>query len=334
MNSIAGRLLRGLLISGLAGGVVLTLMVIYEYGLLSPNPPPFWRTVREITEHVLVPFGVFLALFGIGALLVVRRVERQLKAIAGDVREAAQDLRSYQMPPDALPAELTPFTDAVNELTSRLAEHARRQEAFAADAAHELKTPLSILALSLDKLPAEDAAPLRAQIHALSDMVDQLLLLARSNAPDTAQRRSLIEPDSLARRIVAELAPAAIQAGRELSVETDHPAPFRGLEEAVAASLRTLIVNALRAAPEGSEVIVRAGPGANLAVIDGGQGLTSDELERLKARGIRADRAPGGAAGLGLAIADRIADSHGGELVTCLPESSGLALRFPTARPA
>ena len=58
------------------------------------------------------------------------------------------------------------------------------------------------------------------------------------------------------------------------------------------------------------------------------------ELEKLKARGIRADRAPGGEAGLGLAIADRIADSHGGELVTCLPEYSGLALRFPDARPA
>lgn len=334
MNSIAGRLLRGLLVCSLVGGAVLTVMVTYEYGLLSRNPPPLWRTVREITEHVLVPFGVFLLLFGFGALLVVRRVERQLKAIAGDVHEAAQDLRSYQMPPDALPSELTPFTEAVNELTSRLAAHARRQEAFAADAAHELKTPLSILALSVDKLPADDAAPLRTQIHALSDMVDQLLLLARSNAPDTAQRRNLIDPGGLARRVVAELAPTAIQAGRELSVEIDEPAPFRGLEEAVAASLRTLIANALRAAPEGSEVIVRAGPGASLAVIDGGQGLTPEELERLKARGIRADRAPGGEAGLGLAIADRIAESHGGELVTCLPDVPGLALRFPAARPA
>ena len=104
MNSIAGRLLRGLLISGLVGGVVLTVLVTYEYGLLSANPPPFWRTVREITEHVLVPFGVFLLLFGTGALLVVRRVERQLKAIAGNVQEAAKELRSYQMPPDALPS--------------------------------------------------------------------------------------------------------------------------------------------------------------------------------------------------------------------------------------
>ena len=45
MNSIAGRLLRGLLISSLVGGAVLTIMVIYEYGLLSANPPPLWKTV-------------------------------------------------------------------------------------------------------------------------------------------------------------------------------------------------------------------------------------------------------------------------------------------------
>ncbi len=329
MKSIAGKLLQGLLISGLIGGAVLAVLVTYEYDLLSSNPPPLWRTVREITEHVLVPFGVFLLLFGTGALLVVRRVEAQIQETARDVSRAAQDLRSYQTPGDALPRELKPFTDAVNVLTARLEEHALRQEAFAADAAHELKTPLSILALSLDKLPAEDAAPLQRQVWALSEMVDQMLLLARSNAPDIAQRRSLIQPGALARRVVAELAPAAFQAGASLSVEENSPKPFRGLEEAVAASLRTLIDNALRAAPEGSEVIVRAGPGASLTVIDAGHGLAAAELERFKARGIRADRVSGGTAGLGLAIADRIAEAHGGDLVTCQPECAGLSLRFP-----
>ena len=329
MKSIAGKLLFGLVISGVIGGIVLAVLVTYQYGLLGKNPPPLNQTILEITEHVLIPVGVFLVLFGTGALLVVRRVEAQLKETARNVCQAAQELRSYQTPHDALPTELRPFTDAVNVLTSKLEAHARRQEAFAADAAHELKTPLAVLALSLDELPAGEAAPLRAQVRALSDMVDQLLLLARSNAPDMSQRRSLIQPGELARRIVAELAPTAIQAGKTLSVEEESSVPFRGLEEAVAASLRTLVVNALRAAPDGADVVVRAGPGASLTVIDGGLGLQPDELNRLKARGIRADRAPGGTAGLGLAIADRIAEAHGGELVTCLPDSAGLSLHFP-----
>ena len=334
MKSIAGKLLLGLVISGFIGGAVLGVLVTYQYGLLGKNPPPLNQTILEITEHVLIPVGVFLILFGAGALLVIRQVEAQLKESAREVCEAAQELRSYQTPGDALPSELKPFTDAVNVLTARLEAHARRQEAFAADAAHELKTPLSILALSLDKLSAEDAAPLKAQVRALSEMVDQLLLLARSNSPDLAQRRSLIDPGALTRRVVAELAPAAFQAGKTLSVEEDSPKPFRGLEEAVAASLRTLIDNALRAAPAGTEVVVKAGPGPSLTVIDGGTGLNSEELDRLRARGVRADRAPGGAAGLGLAIADRIAEAHGGELVTCLPQHSGLSLNFPEVQVA
>jgi two-component system OmpR family sensor kinase len=334
MKSIAGKLLIGLAVSGLLGGAVLSVLVIYQYGLLSSNPPPFDQTVLEITEHVVIPVGVFLVLFGIGAMMVIHRVEAQLKATASEVYDAAHELRSYQTPGDALPSELKPFTDAVNVLTDRLETHARRQEAFAADAAHELKTPLSILALLLDKLPAQEAAPLKAQVRALSEMVDQLLLLARSNAPDLAKRRELIDPAELSRRIVAELAPSAFHAGKSISVEEDRPIQFRGLEEAVAASLRTLIDNALRAAPEGTDIIVRAGPGASLTVIDGGAGLNSDELNRFRARGVRADSAPGGTAGLGLAIADRIAEAHGGELVTCLPEFSGLSLHFPEVRPA
>lgn len=334
MKSIAGKMLFGLVVSAVLGGAVLSVLVIYQYGLFSANPPPLDQTVLEITEHVVIPVGVFLILFGIGAMLVIRRVEAQLKATAHEVYDAAHNLRSYRTPGDALPSELRPFTDAVNVLTAQLAAHAKRQEAFAADAAHELKTPLSILALLLDKLPAQEAAPLKAQVHALSEMVDQLLLLARSNAPDLAHTHALIDPAALSRRIVGELAPSAFQSGKSISVEESRPVQFRGLEEAVAASLRTLIDNALRAAPEGTEIIVRAGPGASLTVIDGGAGLERDELNRFRARGVRADSTPGGSAGLGLAIADRIVEAHGGELVTCLPEFAGLSLLFPEVRPA
>ena len=74
--------------------------------------------------------------------------------------------------------------------------------------------------------------------------------------------------------------------------------------------------------------MVEVAPGPCLKVFDGGDGIVAEKLERLKARGVRADRAPGGAAGLGLAIADRIAEAHGAELKTCLPDQAGLQLCF------
>ena len=90
MKSIAGKLLLGLVVSGIIGGAVLAVLVTYQYGLLSKNPPPLSRTIQEITEHVLIPVGVFLFLFGTGALLVIRRVEAQLKSTARDVCQAAR----------------------------------------------------------------------------------------------------------------------------------------------------------------------------------------------------------------------------------------------------
>lgn len=329
MQSIRSRLLAGLAISGLIGGTVLVLLVTQQYGLLNAHHLTTTQTLHEIFDHVVVPVGVFLTLFGFGAFLVARDVEHKLRATADQVRSAAASMQAYQAPVKDLPMELRPYVIAVNDLILKLSRHAKRQEAFAADAAHELKTPLALLALELDKLQEPDTRRLQEHLTALSDMIDQLLLLARSNVTEIAKDSRVIDPVKLGRRIVEDMAPAAIGGGRSLSFEARDPSPFPGLEEAISAAVRTLVTNALRATPEGGNVSVIAGPGACLAVTDGGAGLDAETLQRLKARGVRADIAPGGAAGLGLAIADRIAESHGGELQTCMPETTGLKLTFP-----
>lgn len=329
MNSIRTKLLVGLAISGTIGAIVLALVVIQQYGLLSSSPPPMETARLEILEHVALPLALFLILFATGAFFVIRSVEQHLLNTAKQVQQAARLLQSYDPDIENFPAELRPFVASVSDLTKRLERHSRRQEAFAADAAHELKTPLALLALELDKLPEKDAPRLRSHINALSEMVDQLLLLARSNAADISAPDQSFDPADLARRVVEDLAPAAIEAGRTLSFDAQDPHPICGLEEAVGAAVRTLVTNAIRATPEGGQITVIAGPGPSFCVRDGGNGLTAQELAKLKARGVRADSAPGGSAGLGLAIADRIAEAHGGELLTCRPEASGLRLVFP-----
>lgn len=332
MKSIRGQLLAGLGVVGAVSAVVLTLAMAVQYGMFSAYPPPFAFVRKEFTDHVLLPLGVLVSLAVVGAVIVVRIVARQLRTAAEAADRAAQRGDSFTAPVESLPLEVRPFAAAVNALTARLEDQARRQESFAADAAHELKTPLAILALEMDSLPQEQAAPLRAQVRALSDLIDQLLLLARSNAPEGAARQARIDPAAACRRLVAEMAPRAIQQGRSLAFEDRGAAPVAGLEEAVVSAVRTLVVNALRVTPEGGEVVVAAGPGPIVAVLDGGPGLDADTLEGLKARGVRADHAAPEGAGLGLAIADRIAEAHGGELETCMPDRPGLRLRFPAAK--
>ncbi len=327
MKSIRQRLLAGLGLSGVLGATVLAIVVVLQYDLFGT---PTGDAQTEIIEHVALPLILFLLLFGTGAVLVVRRVERDLENTAKEVSAAASRLESYDPNIQSFPTELQPFVTSVSELTHRLMTHARRQEAFAADAAHELKTPLALLTLELDKLSEKDAPRLRKHILSLSEMIDQLLLLARSNSIDIVSSGSLVDPAKLVRSIVEDMAPAAIAIRRELSCEVTEPKPIMGLDEAIGAAVRTLVSNALRATPSGGQVTLVAGPGPMITILDEGCGLPSDELERLKARGVRADSAAGGEAGLGLAIADRIAEAHGGELLTCLPEQNGLKLVFPS----
>jgi two-component system OmpR family sensor kinase len=331
-GSIRNQLLKGLAAVAALSTVALTILVSLEYGLFRWGlpPPPLGPTMREMTDHVILPVLIFVTLSGIGSVIVVRSVARRLSAAAEAAQAAAAKGEAPDMPIEELPREVQPYASAVKELMARLEAHARRQEAFAADAAHELRTPLAIMALELDQLPAEDAARLRVQVRALTDLVNQLLLLARANAPDTAEHRAApVDLSAACRRLVAEMAPAAIREGRTLAYEDCGPAPMKGLEEAVVSAVRTLTVNALRVTPEGGEVVIAAGPGAQICVRDGGPGLDAETLSRLKARGVRADMAAVDGAGLGLAIADRIAEAHGGDLETCMPEHAGIRLRFP-----
>ena len=328
MTSLRHMILSGYAVVSVLGTIVLLILVGLEYGVFSATPPPWDATVSEILDHVVLPLLVFVGLSMAGSIWVIRSATRRLEEIADQANAASTRGEAFQVPIEALPHEVHPFAEAVNRLTDRLERHARQQEAFAADAAHELKTPLAVLALELDRLPPDSVSALKTQVKGLSELIDQLLLLARANNPGREARQQVIDLDALGQRVVADLAPKAIHDGRTLSYENAQPTRVHGLEEALASALRTLVDNALRETPPGGEVVVRAGPGPELAVLDGGAGLNAQTLEVFKARGVRADQNSGDGAGLGLAIADRIAEAHDGELLTCLPEAVGLRIRF------
>lgn len=334
MNSIRNRFLIGMTVAAMISSAALVIVVINRYHLFAAELLMTNFAFSEVYQHVLLPLFVFILMFSVGTFLVVRHVERVLNETAADVRKAARSLEAYSGPVERLPAELRPLIEAFNELTQKLEAHSKRQQAFAADAAHELKTPLAVLALELDKFPKSETRRLQDQVKGLSTMIDQLLLLARSNSKHTGTSGPLIHPDSIGKSIVEQLAPSAMKCGVSLAFESERPALFHGLEEAVSAAVRTLVVNAIRATPEGGLVTVRTGPGARFTVTDGGGGLDEGSLVAFKARGVSGDMAERGEAGLGLSIADRIVEAHGGELLTCMPAHVGLELVFPDSRPA
>ncbi len=215
----------------------------------------------------------------------------------------------------------------------------RRQRAFAADASHELRTPLTVVRSSLEHVRRHPDDTLRAQAEALDDidaevahlgtLVEDLLLLARSDSGAMALQRLPVDLGDVATEAASALSNAAADAGVRLVAD---PAP--AVVSGDAARLRQLVTilldNAIRHSPRDGDVrvFVRSEAGrAVLQVEDDGPGIAEDHLPHVFERFWRAPGAPGGGTGLGLSIARTIADGHGGTIAVSNGRSGGARFR-------
>ncbi len=331
-RSVSRRLARGLGLVGFVGTLLLLAAVVFFYSLTFADltaKDALMRAVRETLEHVVLPVIVLMGPVAFVGMRVIRQAFRPLEEAASAIEAARGHERGFRIDTSQMPAEALPFTDAVNDLLGRLDEAATRQEAFAADVAHELRTPLAVLSLELDRLDHADAMRLKKDIAAMRRLIDQLMLLAQIDAATAAQLAP--EPVSLtdlAGEVVSYLAPAVIAEGKTISLDAAEGSPIiAARREAIGAALRNLIENAVRATPAGGAIKVRVGPGAVIAVSDEGPGLSPERLRDLVRRHSRADHASKDGAGLGLAIVDRIMTAHGGKLATD-PVERELSLHF------
>jgi two-component system, OmpR family, sensor histidine kinase TctE len=231
----------------------------------------------------------------------------------------------------ALPREVRPLVDAVNGALERLDCALERldqayaaQRRFTADAAHELRTPLAVLGLRLQRAKLDGAVDWPAVERDLAQMgrlVGQLLDLARLEEParpvDQAGS-SLVNLARVAREVAAMVLPLAEEKGRPLEVEAAAVVSLPGRPDELRRALRNLLENALVHGEGAVRVSVREEPGGDtgrrvvVEVADQGPGIAEGLREEAFERFRKA--APGEAgAGLGLAIVRQVARAHGGE---------------------
>lgn len=280
----------------------------------------------EILAHAIVPQLLLIALAGAAVWVGVRRGLAPLQRVREDVSvRSHRDLQP--LPLAAVPAEVRPLVAEVNELMQRLGQAIDLQQRFIADAAHELKTPVSGLKAQIElALREEDPqrlhealARLREGVERLSRMVRQLLALA-SNEPAAAAslRRAPLDLAALALEASMDWAPVALRRRIDLGFEGDEPVrPVRitGDADRVRELLNNLIDNAIRYSREGGRVTVSVRDdgqgGAVLAVADDAPRIPRAERERVFERFHRVLGTAVDGSGLGLSIVSEIAALHG-----------------------
>ncbi len=242
-----------------------------------------------------------------------------LERLAREVR--SRDARSLAPVPTAgLPDEVAPLASALNALLERLRSSLDSQRAFVADAAHELRSPLTALKLQLELLrraagPAErDAAreALEAGIGRASRLVEQLLALARAE-PDAAFPATRVDLAAVVAQALADTTAFAESRSIALAVRTEGRTTVVGDPVALGLLVRNLVDNAVRYSPAGSRVDVqvqRRGDGVLLQVDDAGPGIPEAERERVFDRFYRRADSEESGSGLGLAIVRSAASVH------------------------
>ncbi len=268
-----------------------------------------------------------------------------LRAMTEAARRADAGTADLRMPDRGRGDEFDALARLLNDLLARVGASLEEERRFAGEAAHELRSPLSVLRLRAEDALAEgDPAALQAALEAsLADvdrverLVQALLELSRAT-PAGAPAAAPVDAAAVLGALAEDLATLASARGLSLTFRPPpSPAPVAVPREVVETAVSVLVDNALRYTPSGGTVAVEVLPEAGrvrVRVSDSGPGVPREEGDRVFDRLFRgsAGRASKAGFGLGLALARRLARSAGGEVVLENPGEPGA--RFAVLLPA
>jgi len=287
---------------------------------------------------LIIPLGAVLPLLALVLRKVARNELRVLQQLAGEIeKRSGSDLRPITLP--GLPRELRAVGDHVNSLLERLSHSLDVERALAANAAHELRTPLAAARLRLQTalehdLQRNDVQAALDALQMLSHRTEKLLQLSRAESA-ASLARARVDLVQLAGAVAQDFwNDPQISERLALKVPDDAAPVASGDVDALAIALRNLVENALRYGGSGRVVIEVMAP-CTLAVRDFGAGVSAGQLATLQQRHVRhsSDRA---GYGLGLSIVSTIVEKHNAKLELASPPpgaASGFEARI-VLRPA
>ena len=281
------------------------------------------KEARESAWRSLLPF---LILFPVLLLVVgdlVRKLFRPIATLSADI-DGRDEQALHPIDDHHLPTEVRPFVVAINRLLERVAQSMDAQRRFVADAAHELRSPMTALSLQAERLAAtempaparERLLPLKQGIERSRKLIDQLLALATaqsgSNRPQAA-----VSVHEVYRRVLEDLLPLAERKHLDIGVESVEDVRVIINEMDLVVLVKNLLDNAIRYTPEGGRIdlsVERTQERVMLQVKDSGPGISLEEQTRVFDAFYRSLGTEEAGSGLGLSIVKAIADRAGAQI--------------------
>nr|WP_083972687.1 HAMP domain-containing sensor histidine kinase [Actinoplanes awajinensis] len=299
------------------------------------------QSVHLLRVTLLIAFPLLVALLAAGLWRALGAALRPVDALRAGAEEITGGTRAGRLPVPGSHDEVRRLALTLNDMLHRLDTARARQRAFVADAAHELRSPLTNMRTELEvaqRLPDDTDWPalsedLLTDVQRLSRLVDDLLLLARADDGAGRAISGRIEEVDLG-QLVGEVAARYPEVRYAAAVE---PLPLVAEPDALARVVANLLDNACR--HRRSQVTVSTGtdgPDLVLTVADDGPGIPAEDRERVFFRFTRLDDArarDAGGSGLGLAIVRELVRRHGGS-ITLGDAKPGLRVEVRLPRPA
>ena len=301
--------------------------VYYHYD----NSDDMWVIVAEtraafntllysVIFQAIWPNMVFLPLMLLAIYISVRQSLKPLHELAGHVETQTAE---YLKPIDIgdVPSEVEPLVKSLNKMLERLTLAFENEHAFTANAAHELRTPLSALKTEAQILrqldihgPAASAVRrIEVRVDRATHLVSQLLTLARMESGEVFENPEEVDLDEVVSGVIGEISDSAGEKGINILYSADENCTVRGMPVALGILARNLIDNAIRYTQPGTSVTVtlQNAPGQVVfSVVDVGPGIPEDKFEDILKKFYRLPGSSESGSGLGLSIVDRIVQLH------------------------
>ena len=293
---------------------------------------PVTSSLASLRRQLLLTVVLGLLVSGVASWVLARRVQSGIMSIVRQARGITPESAQRRIEPGAGESELRQLASSLNTMLDGLEHALRSREQFLSDVSHELKAPLTALAAEARMMAAASRtsevcqqldAAVQSVVGSLTGATDALLMLARCGSGDAGLNSAPVPLNEVVTDAVSHCLgrarPRSVRLIPMLPEHADREVVVAGHADLLRVMLENLVRNAIDHSPEGGSVhvVLSAGGGsAQIAVRDEGPGVPHDLLPYVFDRYFAARRAShhSGGHGLGLGIAKRVVEVHGGAI--------------------